>query len=80
MQRSYFFWLLGWHSIMCITYFLYLSTIMDPFVPMDTLQKMWHLPSGQFMEKLNIHQGWSWVHLLGKGDFINFIGIALLGS
>ncbi|GAB6887830.1 hypothetical protein JCM13304A_13280 [Desulfothermus okinawensis JCM 13304] len=74
-----FFGCWGGIAIMCITYFLYLSTIMDPFVPMDTLQKMWHLPSGQFMEKLNIHQGWSWVHLLGKGDFINFIGIALLG-
>jgi len=69
----------GGIALMCITFIIYLSGIMKPYVPIDTLQNLWNLPSGEFLEKLNIHEGWTWVYLLGKGDFLNFLGIAFLG-
>jgi len=69
----------GGIALMCITFIIYLSGIIEPYVPIDTLQNLWNLPSGEFLEKLNIHEGWTWVYLLGKGDFLNFLGIALLG-
>jgi len=69
----------GGIAIMCITFIIYLSGIMKPYVPIDTVQNLWHLPSKEFIKILNIPEGWGWVHLLGKGDFLNFLGIALLG-
>jgi len=69
----------GGIALMCITFIIYLSGIIEPYVPIDTLQNLWNLPSGEFLEKLNIHEGWTWVYLLGNGDFLNFLGIALLG-
>ena len=69
----------GGIALMCITFFIYLSGIIKPYLPIDTVQNLWHLPSKEFIKILNIPEGWGWVHLLGKGDFLNFLGIALLG-
>jgi len=38
------------------------------------------MPVKEYLKATDIHTGWSWVYQLGKGDFLNFVGIAFLSS
>ncbi|ROR02944.1 hypothetical protein [Desulfosoma caldarium] len=71
-----------WASIliMMVTYVIYVAGLMGPHIPLNQLPHLWHLPVGEFMEKSGAPHGWGWVPLLGKGDYLNFLGIALLGA
>lgn len=67
-------------ALMLITYVLYVTGIMDPYVSMDNVIKYWGLPVGQYLADNNVPTGWGWATLLSNGDFLNFLGIALLGG
>ena len=74
--------------ILFVTFGVYVSGIMAPAVPLDQVSSYWHLPVHEYLETVNqshLHMahpptGWAWLTLLGKGDFLNFIGIAILGG
>ncbi len=66
--------------IMMVTYVLYVMRIMDPYIPLEKLPHLWRLPVGEFLHEAQAPHGWGWAGLLGKGDYLNFIGIALLGA
>ena len=38
------------------------------------------MPVKQYLAATGGHTGWSWVALLGHGDFLNFAGIAFLAG
>ena len=63
-----------------ISFGIYVLGIFDPYVPLQDLPKYWKLPVHEYLKQANIHQGWSWLHLLNKGDFLNFVGIAFLSG
>ncbi|SFN06249.1 DUF1634 domain-containing protein [Thermodesulforhabdus norvegica] len=65
-------------AIMLVTYFIYLTGILEPYVPMDRISEYWSNNVHHYVEQAKIPVGWGWVRLLNKGDFLNFIGIALL--
>lgn len=67
-------------ALMVVTYFLYLSGIMSPHVPLDQITELWTQKVGYYLEKGNVPTGWGWTSLLNKGDFLNFTGIALLAG
>ena len=64
--------------IMLITYAIYAFGILTPHVPIETVTQSWHLGVGEYLAATNSPTGWGWVALVGTGDFINFIGLALL--
>lgn len=66
--------------IMIVTYFLYVFGIMEPHVPLQRISQCWSEPVGKYVEGFHIPLGWGWVALLGKGDFLNFVGIVLLAG
>ena len=74
--------------ILFITFGLYVSGIVDPAVPLDEVANYWNLGVDDYLEQVNEHYlqmehaptGWSWVTMLGKGDFLNFVGIAVLSG
>ena len=74
--------------ILFITFALYASGILAPAVPLDHVSNHWNQGVHQYLETVNeeyLHMehpptGWAWVTLLGKGDFLNFIGIATLAG
>lgn len=33
-----------------------------------------------YIRETNVHPGWSWLHRVGKGDFLNFIPIVFLAA
>lgn len=67
-------------AIMLITYVLYVFGIIEPHIPMDVMPQYWTQPVGHYLEAGKVPSGWGWTALLGRGDFLNFIGIVLLAG
>jgi len=74
--------------LLLITFALYISGLVAPAVPVEDLPKFWKMDVHGYLEATNneylhhphIITGWSWVSVLGKGDYLNFVGIALLSA
>ncbi len=64
--------------ILFITFIVYAIGIMPPHIPMDALPGYWCLLFMDYLHAADIPAGWGWVSLIGQGDFLNFIGIAIL--
>jgi len=60
------------------TYFIYVAGIIPSHVQMSLLPKVWGKGVDEFLEITHSPHGWGWVSLLGKGDFLNYIGFVLL--
>ncbi len=63
-----------------VTFIIYISGVFAPHVPVNDLPKYWAMPVKAYLEATHVHPGWSWLGMLGKGDFLNFIGIAFLAG
>lgn len=63
-----------------LTFFIYLSGILEPKVPLADIQEYWKMPVKDYLEKSGIHTGWSWVGDLKYGDMLNFAPIAFLSG
>jgi len=69
-----------------VTFTLYVTGIVDPGIPIHELPNYWTLSAHEYLVAVNndfLHReglvvGWSWVALLNMGDYLNFVGIALL--
>ena len=74
--------------ILFITFAVYVSGLSAPAVPLDQVSNYWHQGVHEYLEAVNhdyLHMehpptGWAWLTMLGKGDFLNFIGIAILAG
>ncbi len=75
-------------TLLLVTFALYASGIVAPAVPVERLPEYWTLDVHEYLEATNrdhLHHehpisGWSWLQVLDKGDYLNFIGIALLSG
>jgi len=67
-------------AILLITFGLYAFGIMDPYIPLDKISGYWNLSVNDYLEHAHIKSGWAWLGMLKYGDFINFIGIAILAG
>jgi len=75
-------------GILLVTFALYMTGMVQPGIPIEELPRLWTLSVHEYLEVVNhefLHQpdvvvGWSWMALLGMGDYLNFIGIALLAA
>ena len=66
--------------ILFITYALYVFGVMDPYIPLDKISDYWSMNVHDYLEHAEIKNGWAWLGMLNYGDFINFIGVALLAG
>lgn len=67
-------------AVLVITFFVYLSGILPGFVKIDDLPKYWTMRVHDYNVALNAPTGWGWTSLVGKGDYLNFVGIAMLSG
>lgn len=67
-------------AVLVITFFVYLSGILPSYVPIDDLPKYWSMKVHDYNTVLKAPTGWGWAALVGKGDYLNFIGIAMLSG
>jgi hypothetical protein len=74
--------------LMFITFALYVFRIMPSAVPLAQISGYWSQPVHAYLEAINhnflhlehLPTGWSWVKLIGKGDFLNFVPVAILSG
>jgi hypothetical protein len=74
--------------VLLVTFALYASGVVAPSVPLHELPNYWQLSVHDYLEVTNaehLHHehvitGWAWISVIGKGDYLNFIGIALLAG
>ena len=74
--------------LLLVTFILYITGIMAPAVPIEQLPQYWTMNVHDYVEAVNhnfLHRdhgvtGWGWLAVVGKGDFVNFLGIAFLSG
>jgi len=76
LEKGMYFGLL----ILFITFGLYTFGILDPYIPLDKVSEYWSYNVNDYLEHAEIKAGWAWLGMLKYGDFINFIGIAMLAG
>ncbi len=64
--------------LMIISYILYVLGVFTPHVPIETVVANWHHGVHEYLAATGSPQGWNWFVLMGKGDYMNFFGLALL--
>jgi hypothetical protein len=67
-------------ALLVITFFVYISGVLPTYVPIDDLPKYWTMRVHDFNVALNAPTGWHWTAQVGKGDYLNFVGIAILSG
>lgn len=66
--------------LVVVTFALYVLGVVTPHLAVTDLPRYWGLPVKKYLAATGIHAGWGWLYMLGKGDFLNFTGIAFLSS
>ncbi len=66
--------------VLVLTFLVYLFGFAAPHVPHEELVRLWILPVGEYLRATNTHTGWAWLSMVGKGDYMNFVGIAFLAA
>ncbi len=66
--------------ILLITFGLYTFGILDPYIPLDKVSEYWSYNVNDYLKHAEIKPGWAWLGMLKYGDFVNFIGIAMLAG
>lgn len=67
-------------AVLTVTFLMYVFGILPNFVPIDDLPKYWTMKAADYNHTLNAPTGWGWLAFVGKGDYLNFVGIAMLAG
>ena len=75
-------------ALLLVTFALYVLGIVTPGVPLEEVPNLWVLSVHEYLETVNrdfLHRehvvtGWGWLAVVGKADFLNFVGIAFLAG
>lgn len=75
--------LLEWGSriglaILVASFAAYAFGILPPLLPVEQLPMFWTLSADELRTGTAVPGGWGWVTLLGRGDMLTFLGIAIL--
>ena len=83
-QRIYARWLdLGTRvglAMLVVGFAVYVFGVLDPHVPPQELARLWTLPVDHYVATAGAPTGWDWLQHLGKGDYLNFLGISVFAS
>ena len=67
-------------SVLAGTFILYAFGLAAPKVAFSDLPAYWSMPADAYLQAAGVGTGWSWLALIGHGDYMNFIGIAFLSG
>jgi hypothetical protein len=67
-------------ALIVVTFIIYMSGILSSFIPPQEIPKYWGMKSSDFIHSLGAPTGWGWLAMAGKGDYLNFVGIAFLAG
>jgi len=66
--------------LLVLSFVLYMVGIPKPVIPLDQLPQYWGLPVDEFVKATHTPTGWGWLAMIGHGDTLNLVGIALLAG
>lgn len=66
--------------LLVASFVLYLFGILEAVVPPQELARLWDLPVDRYVAATGAPTGWGWLALLGKGEYLNFVGVAALAA
>lgn len=49
-------------------------------VPLEHMPDVWMLPAPDYLRVTGMPEGWGWVQMLGNGDVLPLVGIAILSG
>jgi len=64
--------------ILATTYAIYLTGVLSPHIDISIIPSIWGKGVNEYLEITHSPNGWGWVSLLTKGDFLNYTGFVLL--
>lgn len=67
-------------AVLIISFLIYISGLMPSYIPIEDLPQHWTKRVYTFNQDLGLPTGWGWLENIGKGDYLNFIGIAGLSG
>jgi hypothetical protein len=67
-------------ALLVITFLVYVSGVMPSYIPIEDLPQHWGKRVHEFNQDLGLPTGWGWLKNVGKGDYLNFIGVAILSG
>jgi putative copper export protein len=67
-------------AVAIITFVVYISGMLPSFVPIEQLPNYWGMKAKDYIHTLHAPTGWGWTAFVGKGDYLNFVGIAMLAG
>jgi hypothetical protein len=56
---------------------VYLFGLFDPLVSHQDLVRLWSLPVDHYVAATGAPTGWAWLQHLHRGDYLNFLGVAV---
>jgi phosphoglycerol transferase MdoB-like AlkP superfamily enzyme len=70
----------GGFLLIILTFLLYVSGMLSPYVPLERLPHYWGRQLNEYLEVAHLTSGWSWLTYLHYGDFLTFLPIAGLAG
>lgn len=85
LEAAHYALLLEWGTriglvVLVVGFAAYVLGFMTPLVSLHDLPQLWNQPVAVYLQKTGIPTGWGWLALVGKGDMLNLIGIAILSG
>lgn len=66
--------------VLIVTFVAYMFGWLPAAVPLERLPQLWGLSTTEYLKATGTPTGWSWLFMLGKGDFASLLGIAILSG
>lgn len=67
-------------ALTLIGFALYVSGVLAPFLPIETLVRNWGSRAEDFSRATGLPTGWGWTGMLGHSDMLALAGLILLSS
>ena len=67
-------------ALLVISFLAYVFGWMPTHIPLDQLPSVWNLSVNEYLKQTHAPTGWTWLKMIGYGDFASLVGIAWLSG
>jgi len=64
-------------ALLVASFAIYVFGWLEPHVSHADLMQLWTLPADHYVAATGAPTGWAWLKHLHKGDYLNFLGVAV---
>lgn len=67
-------------AVLALSFLIYIFGILPAHVQIQDLPKYWSLSAHDYNVAVKGVTGWGWLGMVGKGDYLNYVGVAMLSG